>query len=410
MANIFNKSGKVFCPDAKYTGEEPDWHNWQSWPIEKFYQVQNRALRFYNYYLDSNSLKPIVLAWMKNNGYNKEEVARIKDASPWYLPTTVGKLIRMMDMGMPSIHPNANEYFETLQRYDEETPLVPKDAIDIVNDEIKRALRAISIDHKAPVSTASGPTTEKKKLTPLDRIRERVQKDILVHLDELLDRWTNVSSAPATLNLSNILRDQKIPSQGLPDILKWIKRHLNEFKSVYEKTDEQLVEGYSYMPRPHVKKIITILENFHSSVEAHGKIKNALRKPRAKKPKSSDKQVKNLKYQSSSAEYGIDSVSPTRIPYAQRLYIFNTKTRQIGVYYASGNNGFEVKGMSLKGFDTEASFHATLRKPKDVLSGVLTAPPKKLDKIFDGIKITRKKANGRFNEHTIILKVIEHRL
>jgi hypothetical protein len=407
MANLFNKSGKVHAPDAKYTGEEPDWHNWEKWTVEKFYQVQSKALRFYNYYLDSGTFKPIVLAWMKKNGYTKDEMSLIKDASPWYLPTTVGKLIRMMDVGMPSIHPQAEEYFEGLQRYDEEVPLKPKDSIDVVNDHIRKALSTIAVDTRCPV--VATPKSEKPKITPLDRIRERVQKDILIYLDELLDRWTDTSKGVATLNLGNMLRDHKIPAQGLGDILKWINRNLEEFRGAYEKTDPQLVEGYSYMSKPNLRKIVSILETLKADAESHGKIKNAMRKPRTKKPKAADKQVQRLKYQPNSSEYALESVSPSRIPYAQRLYIFNTKTRQIGVYIASGNNGFEVKGTSLKGFDDALSFHATLRKPKDILTGVLSSTPKKLDKIFDGVKITKKKANGRLNEHTIILKVLEHR-
>lgn len=407
MANLFNKSGKVHSPDYKYTGEEPDWHNWENWTVEKFYQVQSKALRFYNYYLDGATFKPIVLAWMKKNGYTKDEMSLIKDASPWYLPTTVGKLIRMMDVGMPSIHPGAEEYFEGLQRYHEDVPLKPKDSIDVVNEHIRKALSTITVDTRCVV--VATPQSEKKKITPLDRIRERVQKDILIYLDELLDRWCDTSKGVATLNLGNMLRDHKIPAQGLGDILKWIDRNLEEYRAAYEKTDPQLVEGYSYLSKPNLRKIVSILETLKADAESHGKIKNAMRKPRAKKPKAADKQIQRLKYQSNSSEYALESIAPSRIPYAQRLYIFNTKTRQIGVYYASGNNGFEVKGTSLKGFDDALSFHATLRKPKDILTGVLSSTPKKLDKIFDGVKITKKKANGRLNEHTIILKVLEHR-
>jgi hypothetical protein len=405
--SLFNKAGRVHAPDSKYTGEEPLWHGWETWTTEKFYQVQSRSLRFYNYYLDSGTFKPIVLAWMKKNGYSAEEIALIKEAASWYLPTTVGKLIRMMDMGMPRMHPQAEQYFESLSRYDEDIPLRPKDSIAVVNELIKQALVTITADIKCV--TAAAPQTEKKKITPLDRIRERVQKDILVYLDELIDRWVDTSKGVATLNLGNMLRDQKIPSQGLGDIIKWIDRYLEEYRAAYEKTDPQIVEGYSYLSKPNLRKIISVLETLKNDVQSHGKIKSAMRKPRAKKPKAADKQVQRIKYQSNSAEYSLESVAPARIPYAQRLYIFNTKTRQIGVYYASGNTGFEVKGTSIKGFDEALSFHATLRKPKDILTGVLSSPPKKLEKIFDGVKISKKKANGRLNEHTIILKVLEHR-
>jgi hypothetical protein len=204
MANLFNRSGKVHSPDFKYTGEEPDWHNWEKWTIEKFYQVQSKALRFYNYYLDGATFKPIVLAWMKKNGYTKDEISLIKEASPWYLPTTVGKLIRMMDMGMPSIHPGAEEHFEGLQRYDEDVPLKPKDSIDVVNKYIRKALLAITTDAQCTIVTA--PQSEKKKITPLDRIRERVQKDILIYLDEL-----PISSNGLITTLKNIEVHMKRP-------------------------------------------------------------------------------------------------------------------------------------------------------------------------------------------------------
>lgn len=409
--NIFNKSGKVHAPDAKYTGEEPDWHGWEKWPIEKFYRTRQRALGFYTYYLDAASMKPIVLAWMKKENYPKEDIAAIREAPPWYVSGTVGKLIRMLDRGMPSIHPLAHEHFATLERYDEHIPIVPKDDKEVVKSELKRSLETISIERGGATNTASGTVIAKKKVTvsPLDRIREKVEKEIVVYLDELIDRWCDTSKGIATINLGNMLRDHKIPTQGCSPVIAWVDRQLDEYKGALEKTDDQLAEGYSYLRKPHLKKIVTILEGMKSDIETHAKIKKANRKPRAKKPKASDKQVARLKYQEHSAEYSVDSISPSRVPYAQRLYTFNTKTRQLGVYYASGNSGFEVKGTSLKGYDLESSFHATLRKPQDMLSGILAATPKKIDKIFDGIKLSRKKANGRFNEHTIILKVLEHR-
>lgn len=413
--SLFNKSGRVHAPDAKYTGEEPDWHGWEKWPIEKFYRTRQRALGFYTYYLDAASMKPIVLAWMKKEDYSKEDIGTLREAPPWYVSGTVGKLIRMMDRGMPSIHPHAHEHFSTIERYDEDVPLVPKDDRDIVKSEIRKALDVIRAERKVVLQydsegnvIGSKPDT-KKKISPLDRIREKVDKEILVYVDELIDRWADVSKGVASINLGNMLRDHKIPAQGCAPILAWIEKNLAEYTAAFNKTEPQIVEGYSYLTKPQLKKIVGVLENMKSDVETHCKIKKATRKPRAKKPKSSDKQVSRLKYQSHSAEYSVESVAPTRVPYAQRLYIFNTKTRQIGVYYASGNSGFEVKGTSLKGFDPALSFHATLRKPHDVLSGILAATPKKIDKIFDGVKIVKKKANGRFNEHTIILKVLEHR-
>jgi hypothetical protein len=90
--------------------------------------------------------------------------------------------------------------------------------------------------------------------------------------------------------------------------------------------------------------------------------------------------------------------------------LFNTKTRQLFVYIASGSAGFEIKGTSLKGFDLSLSFCATLRKPTEILNGVLAATPKKLDKILDGVKYTPKPTNGRINEYMILLRIVENRI
>jgi len=135
-----------------------------------------------------------------------------------------------------------------------------------------------------------------------------------------------------------------------------------------------------------------------------------MRKARVKKPKDAGKQVARLKYQATSNEYGVDSVSPARIPTAQRLYVFNTKYRTLGVYFASGNAGFEVKGTSLKGFDVATSFITTLRKPKDTLHSIMSSTPKQIDKLLDAMKCKKRKGNGRINAQTVLVRVVETRV
>jgi len=413
--SVFNKSGRVLAPDSKYTGEEPDWHGWERWPIDKFYTTRQRALGFYNYYLDSATFKPIVLAWMKSSGYCKEDISAIKDAPPWYLPTTVGKLIRMMNQGMPSIHPDAQSYFESSPMYNPDTPKTVETSIAMVRREIKVALDTLRHEKNKMISTADGSQSgqvvpQKKVITPIDRIRARVETDIIPHLDQLIDQWADVKKPVATISLATMLRDQKIPAQGCASISKWVNRHLLEFKGALEKEDQQLVEAYSYLTKANLRKIVGVLESMSNDLVMHTKMKNSMRKPRIKKPKAADKQVARLKYQPNSAEYNIESVSPSRLPGAQRCYLFNTKTRQLFVYIASGSAGFEIKGTSLKGFDLSLSFCATLRKPTEILNGVLAATPKKLDKILDGVKYTPKPTNGRINEYMILLRIVENRI
>ena len=408
--NVF-KAGRVVASDSKWTGEEPDWHGWESWDVEHFFRVRGRALNFYNYYLDSSSMKPMVLEWMKKNGYKKEDISLIKDAQPYVLPSTVGKLVRCLERGMPSMHPQADEHFASLPFHDPDNPPIPKDdakcVFRLINDALS-ILKQNKYDKRDEVGVAVAPKVYQP--SPLERIRKNVEKDIIAPLDSLIDDWANTSKTPPTLDLVGYLNNNKVPAQGCKFILDWLNRHYEEYNAALQKTDPQLVEGYEYLPKASLRKIVKILEDFISDVKSHAKIKNNTRKPRTKKVKNADKQVARLKYQTNSAEYNIDSINPSRIPTAQRLYTFNTKTRLLCVYYAKGAPGFTVQGTTVKEYNPDESFGATLRKPKEHLAAILGATPKKLDKIFDGVNLKKKKVNGRINPQTVIVRVIENRI
>lgn len=405
MNNVF-KAGRVITPDSKWTGEEIEWHGWETWDVERFFKMRSRALNFYNYYLDASDLRPGVLDWMKRHGYTKDQTAAIKDAPPHALPTTVGKLIRCMDRGMPSLHPSAQDYFNELPFH--ETPPVAKDDATLVHLEIRNALQNIT-DSKYEAATAT-VTPLKAKICPLDRIRERVQKEVLPQLEECLESWGNTKTGAVTINMASLLRDLKIPAQGCKPILDWCERQHSEFAGALNREDPQLVQGYSCYSRPELKKIVKNLEVMAADIAAHGKMRNASRKPRIKKVKDATKQVSRLKYQMNSSDWNLDSVSPTRIPTAQCVLLFNTKTRNLGVYFANGTKGFEVKGTSLKDYDVTRSYACTLRKPKETLTQLLTAKTAAIEKVLQTIKSTRKKVNGRVNEQTVILKVIETKI
>jgi len=404
------KAGRVIAGDSKWTGDEPDWHGWEQWTVQRFFQVRSRALNFYNYYLDSSSMKPMVLEWMKKNGYTKDEILSIKEAPPYALPSTVGKLVRCLERGMPSMHPGAVEHFASLPFHDEDNPPIPKNDQGCVHNYIHGALKTLKQAKQVSAEEILTVAPKAYVPSPLERIKKNVEKDIIAPLDSLLDDWGDTSKTPPTLDLIGYLRDNKVPAQGCKFILDWLHRYHEEYNGALKKTDSQFVEGYSYLSKPSLRKIVKILEDFIFDVQSHAKIKNNSRKPRVKKVKNADKQVARLQYQTNSAEYNIDSINPARIPTSQRLYTFNTKTRQLNVYYASGSSGFAVQGTTVKMYDTESSFGTTLRKPKDILAGILGATPKKLDKIFDGVTLKKKKVNGRINTQTIILKVIENRI
>jgi hypothetical protein len=409
------RAGKVLSPDSKWTGEEPDWHGWESWTTEKFYAEKMRMLRFYGYYLGQADMKPAVLAYMKNHKYSKSDIALISAANPNILPATVGKLVRAMDRGMPSIHPDAAEHFESLPFQDPDKPAyVPKDDNDTVLSEINSVLQFLRASAE-PTVKAGEPTPAKPahlSMSPIQKLAVKVDREVITHLDEMLDRWIVNSSVTKVdgLAMTSFIRDGNIPAAGCKHITDWLNKQLAEYQGAYDKTDPDLVEGYSHMSKPALKNRITVLEGMIADVVKHSNVSKALRKPRAKKIKDAGKQVARLKFQQSSKDFDLESINPTRVPSAQRLYTFNTKYRQLGVYIASGNVGFEVKGTSLKNFDVATSYITTLRKPKEVLNAIISSTPKQVDKYLESMKCKKRKGNGRINPQTILVRAVDVRV
>ena len=132
-----------------------------------------------------------------------------------------------------------------------------------------------------------------------------------------------------------------------------------------------------------------------------------VRKPREKKVKSAVDQVKNLKFQKEDPSLKIVSVHPAEIIGCQQLWIYNTKYRKLIQYNSMGPAGIQVKGTTLTGWDTESSTSKTLRKPEELLTGLLRAGKVALRSYMSSIKTSESKPNGRINQECILLRVVK---
>jgi hypothetical protein len=133
--------------------------------------------------------------------------------------------------------------------------------------------------------------------------------------------------------------------------------------------------------------------------------KSAARKPRKKKPISFEKKIKNLKFKKDDIDNKLVSIDPVKIIGAEKLWIYNTKTRRLGVYVAADAAGLDVKGSAIQNYKYGESVSKTLRKPKDVLSRVLDGGKVVLRKVMGEINSKPVELNGRINKDTILLRV-----
>ena len=141
-----------------------------------------------------------------------------------------------------------------------------------------------------------------------------------------------------------------------------------------------------------------------------GKANRKQRKPRSR---SKESIIKKLKFQVSDGDLGIASISPTDVVYANELWVYNTKSRKVGVYHATTKDprslqrqgaGLMIKGTTIQDFDAESSVQKTLRKPKEQINNWTGNAKTRFAKAFDEVKTTPTKLNGRINDTTIILK------
>jgi len=184
-----------------------------------------------------------------------------------------------------------------------------------------------------------------------------------------------------------------------------------EATEVKEWKDPDIKEAYSHFTPKMRKDFLTFFEKINTSCDTIIETKKTTRKARKPRARSKESIVKKLKYQINDSELGIASIHPTEVVNANELWVYNTKTRKIGVYHARnkdprnmGRDGLTVKGTTIQDFNPEESLQKTLRKPKEQISNWTGNAKTKFAKTFEELKTTPIKLNGRINDSTIILK------
>jgi hypothetical protein len=187
-------------------------------------------------------------------------------------------------------------------------------------------------------------------------------------------------------------------------IAEYFKQRAADWIAIIESKDEYVKESY---PRPR-KEMIEAAKFFTAVATDAEKLasnKNAARKPRKKKAVSFEKKVARLNYKKDDTENKLVSIDPVKIMGAQKLWVYNVKTRKLGVYTAADDAGLSVKGSTIENYKYSESISKTLRKPKDVLSRVLDGGKVVLRKVMGEINSKPSELNGRINKDTILLRV-----
>jgi hypothetical protein len=190
-------------------------------------------------------------------------------------------------------------------------------------------------------------------------------------------------------------------------IVEWAKNKRNDFDEVLNTEDKDLKEGYSNFSKIQIKKLVTFFDQVILDCQKVSGDSVKTRKPRKRKAKSPDQLVAKMLYQKEFEELKLKSVAASGIVGAMQLWIYNTKTRKLGVYHADDAGGLSVKGSTIINFSETKSVQKKLRKPEVTIPEVLTGGKVFMRNVMDNIRAVQSVLNGRINKDTILLKIMK---
>ena len=369
--------------DAQHIGYEPEWNS--SDPIQES-GVQSKMAHAFNYYAYTGTPK---LAKQYLIDYaeqiltlEKSELSKLKAISDREVLTTKCWVARMITMGAGL----ETKYIEHVNRYIKEL---------LILGASKKETR----EQKAKVKQAA-PSI-------YDRVKEQ-SGEIAANFEILKDYYFEKNTAFVMglqqRNCLDILREENANQAHVRIIKRDTEEELLEINSVLKKTDEDLVEGYSCFSKKQLVGFANFLQDIIDACDMIIGESKQKRQPRKKKPVSAEKKAAKMKFAENDVNVNVVSELPVNIVDSTVTFVYNKKTRKLGVYIADDTSGLDVKGQKILNYNSKSSLAKTLRKPKEQLKNVLTSRAKALKFFENEVKTTAIKLNGAMNQHWIIVK------
>jgi hypothetical protein len=352
----------------------------------KDYDREFFKARFYtNYEIDSKKLKPATMAWIKKN---TEYDFKILNSLPDYEFDAIGKYGYMLQNGgelTPEIMASFHKHLQAMQE-----------------NAGKRAKSSVKVE----VVTAEAKPAAPKKANIQDHLREKAA-EACSNVDHWIDSFC---TDPKTFNIHLFDIKKHFLHSNLKvghyrHISKFYEPDLAEIAEAIGGQDEQLNEGYSYLTKPQLKKLHGMFQDVLNAVEHLKASSTPAKKPRQKKAIDVAKVVSKLKFKEVDTDLGITSIRPVNLVASKEIWVYNTKTKKLGVYIAADAAGLTVKGTAIKGF-SEKSVEKSIRKNTTLsLKSFMKANKTNKKKEFTAVTGIETKLNGRLNEHVLILSV-----
>lgn len=361
-----------------------------------------KALNFHAFYFDGKKDFPVFEKFIKSlPGFSSEDLKAIHSVSSARLNPTVMSLIKMINDGWI---PSASE-LEQIKNHAVELVEFSKKPPEVVvasSDVEDRAVEPVVL----------------KKSEPQHVIRSAVFS-ILQSFDTEEESWFTRRSIPIAdpLDLFKAsVFDAKLNGAEFKTVLSFFEKRREEYSGAYNKTDEDLSEGYSKFGQRllgvairRIGMYIDALNEGHEKVRVVKKAKKVSTVAVVKKSSKTakiDQQLKSLRFLPASSEYNVSSIDPKKVIGGRILITFNTKSRIASFFHSSAPEGFSFRGTTLQGFDPGKSKSRGIRKPNDFIQILKTKTIPQVEVEWNSLKTIEREASGRINEDTLFLRVL----
>lgn len=352
--------------EIKTTGGEP-----------KFSQVTtlskielSKTLTWYTQYRDNKFASKSISDYLKKHNLKASSAAINKQS------TTFGFVCRMLERGALLEDKQVTWFNDRLKA------MINDKSVDLSEEQAKEPTNVISIQ---------------------DRIAEKIS-EIAGELEGSIDDYiiSDFTKAPSPYA---IMQD-KVKGIHATRLLELFKRKRAQFDEAINTNDEQLIEAWSCYTKAQLKKLVTYCDTIITDLMKFLEASSQSRKPRKRKKKTPEQLIAKLFYQEAYAPSDLKSEDPKKIIGAQQLWVYNTKTKKLGVYQAEDASGLSIKGSTIINHSEAKSITKTLRKPDEVIPQVIKGGKVYLRNVLSELTTKESLLNGRINTDTILLKIL----
>jgi hypothetical protein len=323
-----------------------------------------KCLNYFSYEIDNKIKRKFAYQFWKSKGKDVNKLNAVPDA--WF--SGVGALSWMLIHDFPI---NDRDTSRLMSAYNQ--------------------LVEMSKKYKEP--------SDEKEIAPTKSIQDHINEAASQHIGEIEGALDELYKNGSTFDTKKYLSSHQVKSPVAKKIGEWFKRKVTEYKEAID--DKEVTDAYG--GKRTLNKLLTQAESIVNDCNTIAVIAKTTRAPRKRKEKPASVLVAKMKWLREFIELGLKSVHPEKIVGSDMIMFYDTTKRKIVKYQSLDGYTLSVKGTTILNFDPEKSGTKIIRKPDTQLKGVANMSKRPISNLFNEIKATTGRVNGRTNEGMLLI-------